>query len=143
MQEINSFSGDNAFLSNFYLQDMEFEGRSYKTSEHAFQAAKTEIESEKEKVRLAKTPASAKSLGKRVTLRKNWNYVRTSVMKEVLLVKFANPELKEKLLATGTAKLVEANSWNDTFWGTTLGGRGENRLGKILMQIRDELTPKA
>ena len=50
-----------------------------------------------------------------------------------------NPILKAKLLATGDAELIEGNWWNDTYWGVCKGV-GKNKLGKILMRVRDELN---
>ena len=47
-------------------------------------------------------------------------------------------DLKEKLLATGDAYLEETNHWHDTFWGVCKG-KGQNHLGKILMEVREEL----
>jgi ribA/ribD-fused uncharacterized protein len=138
MTTIDRFEGEHEFLSNFYPCEIPFEGKVYPTSEHAFQAAKTLDDAEREKVRLAKKPGSAKAIGKRVTLRKNWNFERTAWMKTVLEIKFSDPGLREKLRATGAATLVEGNTWGDTFWGICRG-KGENRLGKILMQIRDGL----
>ena len=49
-----------------------------------------------------------------------------------------NEELKEKLLATENEELVEGNTWHDTYWGVC-NRRGKNKLGKILMRIREEL----
>ena len=49
--------------------------------------------------------------------------------------------LLHKLLTTGDAKIVEGNTWGDTFWGVC-GGVGENHLGKVLMRIRAELQNK-
>lgn len=51
--------------------------------------------------------------------------------------KFQWPNLQEKLLATGDAYLEEGNTWGDRIWGT-VDGQGENRLGQILMQVREE-----
>ena len=66
--------------------------------------------------------------------------VKDKVMYEIVLAKFTqNPDLKEKLLATGDEYLEEGNTWGDTIWGT-VDGVGENRLGKILMRVRDELN---
>ena len=66
--------------------------------------------------------------------------VKDKVMYEIVLAKFTqNPDLKEKLLATGDEHLEEGNTWGDTIWGT-VDGVGENRLGKILMRVRDELN---
>lgn len=138
MTKIERFEGDHEFLSNFFPCEIDFEGKKYPTSEHAFQAAKTLDEGEREKVRLAKKPGSAKALGKKVSLRDNWKFTRTAWMETILRIKFANPVLREKLRATGNADLVEGNTWGDTFWGVSRG-KGENRLGKILMKIRAEI----
>ena len=62
-------------------------------------------------------------------------------MLQGLRLKFAIPELAEKLLATGEAELIEGNSWGDTTWGV-YKDIGENRLGKLLMQVRQELKEK-
>ena len=43
-----------------------------------------------------------------------------------------------KLLATGDAQLEEGNTWGDRIWGV-YQGQGDNRLGKILMKVREEL----
>jgi len=135
---IGRFDEEHAFLSNFYSCELKFEGRSYATAEHAFQAAKTDDPAEREKVRAARSAGSAKALGKRVTLRKGWDKERVSVMEAVLRAKFADPGLRARLLATGSAELVEGNSWNDTFWGVCRG-RGQNWLGKLLMKLRAEV----
>ena len=60
------------------------------------------------------------------------------LMKRLLKMKFAIPELKEMLLATGDEELVEGNYWRDTIWGVC-DGVGENHLGKMLMEIREDL----
>ena len=73
-------------------------------------------------------------------MRSDWEEVKDKVMYEIVLAKFTqNPDLKEKLLATGDESLEEGNTWGDTIWGT-VDGVGENRLGKILMRVRDELN---
>lgn len=138
MQKIERFIGDYAFLSNMHLCRVQIWGEEYPSSEHAFQAAKTEDPAEQHKIRTAKTPYAAKALGKKVRLRANWNSQRVDFMTDILRAKFANPELRERLLATGTAELVEGNTWNDTFWGVC-NGRGSNELGRALMRVRDEV----
>lgn len=114
---IRSFSGEYAFLSNFLWEPMVYEGVTYSTVEHAFQAAKTEHEIERELIRLAATPSRAKRLGRTVTLRSDWNTIRISIMRELLRIKFQSPALRERLLKTGQAELVEGNTWHDNFWG--------------------------
>jgi predicted NAD-dependent protein-ADP-ribosyltransferase YbiA (DUF1768 family) len=66
---ISSFRGDEAFLSNFFESPIKFEGDVYPTIEHVFQAAKTFDAAEGASVRDAKTPGSAKKIGRRVKLR--------------------------------------------------------------------------
>lgn len=137
--KINSFQGDYRFLSNFWPAPVTFEGVFYPTVEHAFQAAKTLNLRIRAEIRDCKTAADAKRLGRRASLRPDWEAVKLSVMESLVRQKFApNTELAESLLATGNAVLIEGNTWGDCFWGVCRG-EGENRLGQILMQVRAEL----
>ena len=138
---INSFDGEFAFLSNFYPSSVYFEGHKYPTNEHAFQAAKTSIEIERSFVASADTPGIAKRRGRSVSLRKDWEIVKDSIMYKLVLTKFKNNEdLKQKLLNTGNEELVEGNYWGDTYWGVDVKKGGQNKLGKILMRVREELN---
>jgi len=137
--KINSFSGEFSFLSNFYECLITLDGKEYSSTEHAFQAAKTLLEKERSKIRKADTPGKAKRLGKLVKLRKDWESVKVGVMRELVLQKFTrHQDLREKLLATGDAELIEGNTWGDRYWGT-VDGQGKNWLGKILMEVRKQL----
>jgi ribA/ribD-fused uncharacterized protein len=142
MKSIESFTGDHRFLSNFYPCEVFFEGNIYPSVEHAYQAAKTLSQEERERIRSAKTPGDAKKLGRRVTLQAGWDATRVGVMRELLRVKFSNNVLKAMLLETGDADLVEGNFWGDHFWGICKG-RGKNNLGKLLMEIRKEVAQKS
>ena len=72
-------------------------------------------------------------------MRTDWEQIKVGVMKDLVLQKFTkHKELKEKLLATGDAYLEETNTWNDIFWGVCKG-KGQNHLGKILMEVRKEI----
>jgi ribA/ribD-fused uncharacterized protein len=138
--KIDSFSGIFRFLSNFYSAPVYYEGITYPTSEHAFQAVKTVDENQRLNVAMLETPGEAKKYGKTVRLRPAWDDVRVGVMGEIVEAKFKqNPKLLEKLLATGDIELVEGNTWNDTFWGVC-DGKGENYLGKVLMEVRHRLN---
>lgn len=139
MTPIESFSGRYRFLSNFYPCEMDVAGVRYPTLEHAFQAEKTTNMTEREIIRSARTPGQAKALGRRVTLRENWNEIRVDVMRELLTIKFSDKVLRADLLDTEDAELVEGNTWGDVFWGVCKG-RGENMLGKLLMEIRIKVT---
>lgn len=137
VQIIDSFRGSFYFLSNFYKAPIMYDAIIYATAEAAFQAQKTNNIVERAYMS-EMGPAEAKRYGRKVKLRKDWNDVRLSVMKDIVYAKFSqNPDLKEKLLATGKARLEEGNDWGDRFWGT-VGGSGENHLGKILMEVREE-----
>ncbi len=62
-------------------------------------------------------------------------------MRDLLRQKFARPDLRQALLDTGAAELIEGNNWGDRQWGRVLvKGKwiGQNQLGKLLMQVRDE-----
>jgi ribA/ribD-fused uncharacterized protein len=133
---IDSFHGEHYFLSNFYEAPVVYMGLMFKNNEAAFQAAKCfSRASEFQNL----PPNAAKRLGRQVQLVHNWEEIKNTVMYTVCKDKFTrNPELASKLLATGDAKLIEGNTWNDRCWGVC-NGVGENRLGKILMQIREEL----
>lgn len=139
---INKFNGDYAFLSNFYEHTIVFEGRTYRTSEHAYQAAKTIIEAEKILFERQKiTPSYAKRMGQTVTMRSDWEDVKIPIMYAILKEKFLDSKLKTMLTNTQGSYLEEGNYWHDTFWGICRG-KGTNHLGIILMEIRDELMGK-
>jgi len=139
------FRDEFFFLSNFYPQPIVFDGEEWETSEHAYQAAKTLVLTEREEIYAAKSPGEAKRLGKPkedggiVTLRPDWKKVRVGIMSDIIDVKFAIPELEDMLVSTGNLTLIEGNWWKDTFWGVDIHtGIGQNMLGKILMKSRAE-----
>jgi ribA/ribD-fused uncharacterized protein len=138
MSKIDSFSGKYRFLSNFYPAKVVLDGFFYKTTEHAYQAAKTLDEFKREQIRLAETAGEAKKLGQKVKLRHDWDEVKIEVMTDLVRQKFQNEPLKNKLLETGDAELIEGNTWGDVFWGVC-NGVGKNNLGKVLMRVRQEL----
>lgn len=136
--KIDRFDGGYDFLSNFFMHPVTLDGVVYPSNEHAYQAAKTLDAGERELVRLRTTPAQAKRMGRKVTLRPDWERIKIGVMEDLVRQKFNSPGLKERLLATGNDELEEGNTWGDRFWGT-VNGVGQNHLGKILMKIRDEV----
>jgi hypothetical protein len=143
-QPITSFRGEYEFLSNFFAHPITLDGEIYPTAEHAFQALKTLQPAERLKVRETPTPYAVKRVGKRVTLREGWDSLRFEVMERVVRAKFADPDLAARLRETGERELIEGNTWRDTTWGCVRaadgGWKGQNRLGKILMQVRAELA---
>lgn len=134
-KQINSFKDEYGFLSSFYPCMIQYEGQWYPSVEHAYQAAKTLVESEQRKIANAATPGQAKRLGQKVTLRDDWEEIKIDIMRHLVHVKFADQDLAKQLDATGDAQLVEGNYWGDTFWGVCRGV-GKNVLGCILMEVR-------
>lgn len=135
---IREFEGPFFFLSNFSPHPTEYAGVRYRTVEHAFQAAKTHDEEARTRIREAITPRTAKALGRSVELRPDWENVKLGIMYRLLLRKFADPELAQKLKETGDAMLIEGNWWGETYWGVCRG-KGDNHLGRLLMKVRREL----
>ncbi|MBR6790027.1 MAG: NADAR family protein [Oscillospiraceae bacterium] len=138
--KIAEFRNETFFLSNFYESPVTYGGITYGSNEAAFQAQKCLTEGEKAAFAPLR-PGEAKKKGRRVKLRPDWEQVKVGIMQEIVRAKFTqNEELRALLLATGDAVLEEGNTWNDTFWGVHLKtGQGQNHLGRILMQVREEL----
>ena len=136
---IKRFTGKRAFLSNFHLSPTSRHDLLYPSIEHAFQAAKTFDSEEHEAIRFAPSAREAKKLGRKCSLREDWQDVRLELMQELIKAKFEiNPDLSQRLLETGVGELVEGNNWNDTFWGVCKG-EGLNHLGRVLMEVREGL----
>jgi len=75
-------------------------------------------------------------------LRRDWETVKVAVMRELLRLKFQQPALRERLLATGETRLIEGNKWNDRTWGCVWVKTqwvGRNLLGQLLMEVRTEV----
>lgn len=140
MKIIDNFRDNHFFLSNFYPTEFEFDGITYKNSEAAFQAQKV-TSKEARRVFGKMLPNEAKKRGRWVNLRSDWESIKDQVMYEVCKAKFSNPALANKLIATGDAILIEGNNHGDTYWGQ-VNGSGYNKLGQILMKIREEIKAK-
>lgn len=135
---IDSFTGEYFFLSNFYPAPLEFGGFVFPTSEHAYQAAKSNDIDVWRRFTKIPTPGQAKRLGRMIEIRPDWKQEKINVMRKILNNKFRdNKDLMQMLYNTGSAKLVEGNTWGDRFWGVC-DGRGLNNLGILLMEIRDD-----
>jgi ribA/ribD-fused uncharacterized protein len=140
---IDRFDGTKyRFLSNFWPSEVVYDGEVYPTVEHAYQAAKTLDVNARRAIREASTPGKAKRLGQKVVYRENWENLKYTVMEELLKQKFkwsdSGCELGNLLEETGDQELIEGNTWGDVYWGVC-DGKGQNNLGKILMDIRSDL----
>lgn len=136
---IDRFRGEYAFLSNFADTIIEHEDILYTSVEAAFQAAKTtDMELRRRMARYS--PVDAKRAGRKVSLRSDWESVKEDIMYELLKKKFQSDAFgyRTKLLHTGDAELIEGNNHKDTYWGVC-NGSGKNRLGHLLMRVRDEI----
>jgi ribA/ribD-fused uncharacterized protein len=128
-------------FSNFAPFPIVLEGRAWPTSEHYFQAQKFLAPEHQEAIWRQKSPMLAARAGRsrKRPLRPDWEAVKDDVMRRAVLAKFTqHAALREALLATGDATLVEHTA-NDAYWADGGDGTGRNRLGEILMEVRELL----
>lgn len=137
MRVIDKFENENRFLSNFYpcKSWVIYRGVGCPTVENAYQASKTNDYAVYIKF-IHITPGQAKRLGRTIELSYRFNERKVEIMLYLVWRKFYdNKDLRDMLLKTGDAILIEGNTWGDTFWGMC-NGKGENWLGRILMTVR-------
>ena len=133
--QVKGFTGEYSFLSNMKLGDVLFEGVIYPASENAYQAAKCAVLNDRIQF-LTYTPYKSKQVAKTVLKIPIWDNIKYDVMSAVVFDKFyRNIELRELLISTKQKHLEETNNWGDVYWGVC-NGKGENKLGKILMGVR-------
>lgn len=147
---IDEFRGDYYFLSNFYPCSIECENLVYPSVEHFYVAMKADeyqyingahytVNEYRKYISNVKYPGLVKKIGNNIKIRKDWNSSKLKIMLWGVREKFhKNPKLSELLLSTGEEILIERNQWGDTFWGVC-NDKGKNHLGKILMEVRNEL----
>ncbi len=136
-KKIDKFDGEYKFLSNFFPCRLSFHNVNYVSSEHAYQAQKCIYVKDLYKVANAKNAGEAKKIAKKVKCRKDWDEIKDDIMYDIVLSKFVeNHYLANKLKETYPAKLIEGNWWGDIYWGKCKG-KGKNKLGKILMKVRE------
>jgi N-glycosidase YbiA len=131
-------------FSNFSRHGIFLDEHYWPTVEHYFQAQKFLDAEYRGKIAQARTPKDAKTMGwnRLLPIRADWDEIRDDVMRRGVQLKFeTHAEIRAILLATGTAELVE-NAPSDYYWGCGADGTGQNRLGKILMEIRSLLQDK-
>lgn len=138
MDKINSFKGKYAFLSNFFYAPISYRNFIVDSVEVAYQAEK--CDNYEDLVMIAHMNSrDAKICSRIIKIREDWDSVKVPIMKELCRRKFTKyASLRQMLLATGDIPIEEGNSWGDTFWGV-VNGKGQNNLGKILMELREEL----
>lgn len=128
-------------FSNFSRHPFELDGLIWPTSEHYFQAQKFEDDEYRGKIRSTPSPMIAARLGRsrKVPIRSDWEERKDEFMYRAVLAKFqAHSDLKQLLLSTGQEEIIEKTT-RDYYWGCGANGTGKNMLGRILMQVREEL----
>jgi ribA/ribD-fused uncharacterized protein len=132
-------------LSNLYRRELVFEGQVFPTSEHAYQAGKARKPEVRQWLMAAPTPALLAMAAHGLyywDISPGWSSLKFDRMRAVLRAKFGqHPDLAELLLSTGNARLVESatvDSKVNRVWGE-VKGVGQNMLGIILMEVREEL----
>ena len=128
-------------FSNFAPYPVRMDGKVWPTSEHYFQAQKFKDAKHRESIRQTKSPMIAARMGRdrKKPLRRDWESVKVGIMRDVVRAKFSqHDDIRQVLLSTGNAKIVE-HTENDSYWGDGGDGSGKNVLGRILMEVREEL----
>lgn len=143
MKEIKFYKvhDDYGFMSNFAPYPFSDGNKIWPTSEHYFQAQKFLIPEIQERIRQIASPMDAALEGRnrQNPLRPDWEEIKDEVMLQALRMKFSqNPEIARELLATGDASIIE-HTRNDAYWADGGDGSGKNKLGLLLMQVREEL----
>lgn len=130
---ITRFDAAHRFLSNFFIEP---DGTSVEVE---FQVEKCAIPADRKRF-IGLSPVAAKRLGGKIKLRSGWDSGKLSLMAELVRNKFTDHvDLAWMLVGTGDAELIHGVWWDDEFWGVR-NGKGENHLGKMLMQVRAELS---
>lgn len=128
-------------FSNFSGHGFELDGAYWATSEHYFQAQKFAGTPHLEEIRRASSPKQAAEMGRDRArpLRADWEQVKDEIMRKAVQRKFeTHADIREILLSTGEEDIVE-NAPNDYYWGCGKDGTGQNKLGQILVEVRNRL----
>ena len=135
--------GEYGFLSNLYISQITFDGRTFSSAEVAYQYGKPKDPAVAEWLASAPKPrfcALAAHALLPYDVKSDWKTTKVDRMRRVLIEKFRqNEELRKKLVETKDSELIEASN-TDSFWGVGLSGLGENMLGKLLIEVRDQVS---
>lgn len=129
-------------FSNYSSFMLEWNGKLYPTSEHAYHSEKFEDENLKEQLRNTRSAHDSQVFANtnKDKRRKDWDDVKLDIMREILKAKVSqHPYVMKKLVESGDKELIE-DSWRDDFWGWGPNKDGANHLGKLWMEIRSELV---
>jgi len=148
VQEIRFYRSNErpyGVFSNLYRREILFEGATYSTAEHAYQAGKARKPEVREWILAAPSPSLLAMAAHGLyqwDIVSNWSRIKFDRMRGVLMAKFTQHEdLKQILLSTGNARLVEFATVDNVvnrLWGE-VNGAGKNMLGVLLMELRQVL----
>lgn len=138
-----SFDYNGKWIKNWFSNmepcEIIIDGQVYNSVENYYQAMKSPYP-RIQKLIATTTPSKSKQMGRRIEMRTDWNDVKYSVMKKALHAKWGLLDYKEALIDTGNEIIIEWNNWGDRIWGVDIrDDKGQNLLGKALMEVRDEL----
>lgn len=128
-------------LSNFSSFAIEENGIVYMTSEHLYHCKKFEDKKIQQEIIESRSAHDALIIAKKYRDVRNpdWDNIKVKIMKDILMIKLNQHRyIRKKLLDTGDREIIE-NSWKDDFWGWGENMDGQNVLGKLWMEIREEL----
>lgn len=130
------------YLSPFSAHRIELWGEVFATVEHAYQASRLIPSPERQRIVQAPSPLDAWREGQKYKTTPHLlvpDFDKEAVMEELFRAKLAqHPDIGVILRETGDALLVKDHPF-DAFWGTGPDGKGENRMGKLWMKLREEL----
>ena len=142
------------WMGNMAPYPIMFEGKIWRTSEALFQGMRFDDEEIKEIIRKEKSPMGAKMKAKKYSDQMvvvPMTELDVEQMKKCVRMKFdQHPALKKMLLDTVGAYIYEdignRKGERHKFWGVKKisenEGDGQNMMGRILMELRDELLEK-
>lgn len=130
------------YFSLWSEHPIEYKGVTYKTGEHLYHSRRYDDPNIRKIIVESKDGEEAWTLSQKFKIhqQKDFDARKTDIMREILLAKFEqHPDTREVLIATGEAEIIKP--YPDPFWGEGPDGRGQNVMGKILMEIRTEIRP--
>lgn len=141
-EDISFYPKEFYVFDNFSAFQVEYNGIIFPTSEHAYQSMQF-IKTSKEIFEKIKNSKSAHDAQKMAFENKDkadpeWDKKKKEIMKSILRSKInQHPYVLKKLLQTGDRKIIE-DSWRDPIWGWGEAKCGQNLLGQIWMELREE-----
>lgn len=135
------YEGPWDFLSNSSSFAVEWQGHLCSTSEHAYQAEKFLDRALRHRICEARSVYDAKKIAQseRSRIRGDWTVIEVDIMERILRAKLEqHPYIRERLVGSGDVEIIK-HSAEDLFWGSGPDQNGKNHLGKIWMNLREEV----